>query len=120
MSDGAGRPEKFSDEEFIEAIREADTPAVGTAFVSEWVGSSERAAFDRLSELVDEGRLAGLKVGRANIWWIPEDRGSGGFRGLDIELLGDDDLPPGLFFSQLQELRIRDLARQELEEVDGD
>jgi hypothetical protein len=117
MSGGRGRPEEYEDDEFIEAIRAADPPAVGTVAIAEAVGCSERAAFKRLSRLADEGLLAGLKVGRSQIWWIPEDQGSEGHHGMEIEVLGEDNLPPGMFFSQLQELRIRELARQEAEDV---
>lgn len=63
--------EKFTDDEFINAVREADLPT--TSEVAEAVGCKYRTAYGRLGDLEENGRLASRKVGNSLVWLVVDD-----------------------------------------------
>lgn len=62
---------KFSDEEFIDAVRALDTAT--TSAVADEVGCKYRTAHSRLSDLRDEGRITSQQVGSSLVWMLSED-----------------------------------------------
>jgi predicted ArsR family transcriptional regulator len=56
----------FADEEFLEAVSDAD--GATTSDVAEAVGCKYRTAKARLDELEDEGRVTSRAVGSALLW----------------------------------------------------
>ena len=63
--------EKFSDEEFIAAIRERDLPS--TSEVADAVGCKYRTAYGRLGELEDDGRIKRREIGNSLVWLTEDD-----------------------------------------------
>ena len=64
--------EAYSDEEFVDAVRDSDGAATTTE-VSEVLGCSNRTALLRLQDLADAGELKRRKVGTVNLWSLKED-----------------------------------------------
>jgi Mn-dependent DtxR family transcriptional regulator len=63
----------YSDENFLEAIRTADTQP-STPEVAAALGCANRTALVRLHELADEGKVERRKVGAVNLWSLtPEE-----------------------------------------------
>lgn len=65
-SDSGKFTEVFSEEEFLQAVRDIDNAT--TARVAETVGCSYDLAYRRLNELADEEKINRSKVGSSFIW----------------------------------------------------
>ena len=61
----------FSDEQFLEAIREKGGFA-GTSEISDIIGCTRRNAYNRLKELEDSNRVKSRNTGRDLIWTLPD------------------------------------------------
>ncbi|RJT03864.1 winged helix-turn-helix domain-containing protein [Halococcus sp. IIIV-5B] len=59
---------KYGDQEFLEAIQEAENPTTGD--IARTVGCTSQAALYRLNLLEDEGRVSSMKVGAAKVWSV--------------------------------------------------
>jgi len=64
--------EAYSDEEFVDAVRDSDGAATTTE-VSEVLGCSNRTALLRLRELAEAGELERRKVGTVNLWSVADE-----------------------------------------------
>lgn len=56
----------YPDVDFLDAIREQDTPTTGD--VAEGVGCSRTTAHKRLTTLEDDGKVESKEVGAALVW----------------------------------------------------
>lgn len=61
----------YSDEDFLDAIREADGQP-STPEVADALGCADRTALVRLHELADAGEVERRKVGAVNLWMLAE------------------------------------------------
>jgi len=62
-----------TDEEIVALFRETDDPVLSTAEVTDRVSLKRRSVYDRLSTLVEEGRLTQKEIGGRNtVWWLVE------------------------------------------------
>lgn len=68
MTDTA--PGKTSDEEILQAIRDHDSPAVGTVDLANVVGVSRQAVYERLENLKDDGLVTKYTVSRDTVWYL--------------------------------------------------
>ena len=62
----------YSDEEFVDAVRDSDGAATTTE-VSEVLECSNRTALLRLRELAEVGELERRKVGTVNLWSVADE-----------------------------------------------
>ena len=61
----------FSDEDFLEAVREGEIPS--TTKIADAVGCKYRTAYERLNRLEDDGAVESEKVGNSLVWFVNED-----------------------------------------------
>ena len=61
------RTKKYTDEQFIEAVKE-HSPA-STSEVAESVGCTRPSADGRLKGLVEEGEIHRKKIGKVQVWY---------------------------------------------------
>jgi DNA-binding Lrp family transcriptional regulator len=64
------KPGKTSDEEVLQAIRDHYSPAVGTVDLSEAVGVSRQAIYERLQNLEADGLVEKYTVSRDTVWYL--------------------------------------------------
>lgn len=62
--------ETFSDHEILEALDRL-SGAASTQEVADEVGCAYRTAYQKLTELEEEGEIESRKVGNARLWQIP-------------------------------------------------
>lgn len=61
-----------------EAVASADEPVVTAREVAEVLGCSREAAYQKLSQLTEDGQIGKKKVGgRAVVWWLADASGEG-------------------------------------------
>ncbi|MFC6823495.1 ArsR family transcriptional regulator [Halopelagius fulvigenes] len=65
---------KFSDEDFLDAVRDGDDAGLTTRDVADAVGCKYRTAHARLSDLAEEGRVGQRKVGSVLLWLPTEEQ----------------------------------------------
>lgn len=66
--------DKYSDDDVIDAVREANPEPLTNKEVAQRVGCSKPTAHNRLHELADEGRVHTKKVGaNARVWWVEDN-----------------------------------------------
>jgi hypothetical protein len=63
---------EYTDDDFIEAIRELDGEATSSEVAGE-IGCVRDSAYRRLSRLADEGMVKNRQAGRTILWSLPED-----------------------------------------------
>jgi hypothetical protein len=69
---GPGRKPTVSDDEILDAFRQASDPVLTTSEVADEIGLGHRGTFDRLTQLADDDTLEIKKVGEtAAVWWYP-------------------------------------------------
>lgn len=66
--------QEFADEDFLEAVRNADLPT--TSDVAESVGCKYRTAYSRLGNLEDKGRITSRQVGNSLVWAAATEKSS--------------------------------------------
>lgn len=62
---------KFTDEDFLRAIEQSGHAS--TSEIRDRVGCAHRTAYNRLTQLEDEGRITSRDAGNLLLWSIPED-----------------------------------------------
>lgn len=75
MTDSAkpGPNPTVTDEEIVSLFRETDDPVLSTAEVTDRISLKRRSVYDRLSALVENGRLNQKEIGGRNtVWWLVE------------------------------------------------
>lgn len=70
-SNRTGRPPEMTDSELLSFVRGHDDPGVTSREVAEEFGISRRGAHKRLSDLEEEGRLYGKRIGSSATVWFP-------------------------------------------------
>lgn len=58
----------FSDEDFLEAVREEELPT--TTEIADAVGCKYRTAYERLKDLEKQGKVRSREVGNSLLWTI--------------------------------------------------
>jgi predicted transcriptional regulator len=66
MDEPEKQSHRYSDEDVIEAVRNVDTAT--TMMVAEELGCSRSGAYQRLTKLRDDGRIASRDVGNSLLW----------------------------------------------------
>lgn len=69
-SDSGKFKEKYTDDEFIEALRELG--GGGTNAVADQLNCPYRTAYNRLTALEESGEVKTKKVGRTNCWEVAD------------------------------------------------
>lgn len=68
-----GRGRRVSDEEILQAFKEAEEPVLTTREVGDAVGLGRRGTLERLSQLEDTGVIKRKKIGEVGaVWWFPK------------------------------------------------
>lgn len=68
---GPGRSERVTDDEILEVLRNATDPVLTTAEIADNIDIGQRATYDRLKQLAENGRVNTKQVGaRTAVWWI--------------------------------------------------
>lgn len=62
----------IDDEEFLQAIRDVDSPVAGTSEIADAVGMQRKGASQRLTQLAERGEVETRLVGSVRIWWLPD------------------------------------------------
>lgn len=63
----------YNDEDFLAAVHDAGGMA-GSSEVAEYVGCTQRTAYNRLRALEEHGQLDSRKVGNARLWTLTDDK----------------------------------------------
>jgi len=72
MSPKPGPDREVTDEQFLSAVLQAYSPAVGTSDVAERVGVERQTADKYLRSLADEGLVNTRMIGQVRVWWLSD------------------------------------------------
>lgn len=67
-----GRGERVTDDEILEVLHNATDPVLTTAEIADNIDIGQRATYERLKHLAENGQVNAKQVGaRTAIWWLP-------------------------------------------------
>lgn len=67
-----GRPPTVTDEEILQVFVESDDPALFSKELTEAIGMTQQAVYNRLRDLVNQGMLESKMNGDTRMWWITD------------------------------------------------
>lgn len=67
-----GREREVSDDEILRIFHETSDPVLTTMEVAEKIGFEQRGTFERLRNLVEQGKLQRKDAGSNVVWWSTE------------------------------------------------